>query len=330
MRSDFQALVVSNEPQFRVEVQTLALEDLPPGEVLIEVAYSSVNYKDGLAAHPEGRILRSYPFVPGIDLAGKVVSSQDSRYKEGDEVLITGYDLGVTHYGGYSQYARVPADWIVPLPPGLTLKEAMILGTAGFTAGMSVDKLQQMGIRPESGPILVTGATGGVGSTAVAMLAKLGYEVVASTGKASEQDFLRRLGASEVLSREEVTAPSKRALEKERWAGAVEPVGGATLPYVLRTVKYGGAVALSGLAGGNEIHTTVYPFILRGVQLLGIDSVFCPMDYRLQVWQRLATDMKPEHLQEIGFEVSLQELPDTLAAILRGEIRGRAVVRLHD
>jgi len=326
----FRALVVEKtEDTFSVSVQERRMDDLPEGDVTIRVAYSSVNYKDGLACIPNGRILTRYPMVPGIDLSGVVVDSKDPRFREGDEVLVTGYELGVSHEGGFSEMARVPGDWVVPLPKGLTLKEVMALGTAGFTAALSVHQLLAHGGTPDKGPVIVTGATGGVGSTAVAILAQLGYDVAASTGKASEEAYLRKLGAREILSREEVSAESKRALEKERWAGAVDPVGGKTTAYLLRTTKYGGSIALSGLTGGNALETTVFPFILRGVNLLGIDSVYCPMELRKSLWERLAGEWKPRHLTEdIAREVTLDTLQETLAAILRGEVRGRTVVRL--
>lgn len=301
---------------------------MPVGDVLIRVAYSSVNYKDGLASTPNGKIVKSYPFVPGIDLAGTVVESQDPRFRQGDEVIVTSYELGVSRYGGFSEYARVPAGWVVPLPTGLTMKEAMAIGTAGFTAGLSVQRLEEHGVTPEKGPVLVTGATGGVGSMAVSMLAKLGYNVAAGTGKTSEHEYLKQLGAREILSREEVSDAS-RPLQKERWAGAVDPVGGKTLAYLLSAVKYGGSVAVSGLTGGTELNTTVFPFILRGVNLLGIDSVYCPMDVRVELWNRLARDLKPANLlDDIGREITLDELPETLASILKGEVRGRTIVRL--
>ena len=330
MAETFRALVVEKtEDTFSVSVQERRMDDLPEGDVTIRVAYSSVNYKDGLACIPNGRILTRYPMVPGIDLSGVVVDSKDPRFREGDEVLVTGYELGVSHEGGFSEMARVPGDWVVPLPKGLTLKEVMALGTAGFTAALSVHQLLAHGVTPDKGPVIVTGATGGVGSTAVAILAQLGYDVAASTGKASEEAYLRKLGAREILSREEVSAESKRALEKERWAGAVDPVGGKTTAYLLRTTKYGGSIALSGLTGGNALETTVFPFILRGVNLLGIDSVYCPMELRKSLWERLAGEWKPRHLTEdIAREVTLDTLQETLAAILRGEVRGRTVVRL--
>lgn len=321
-------MVEKTEDSFSVGVKELTLDQLPVGDVLIRVAYSSVNYKDGLASTPNGKIVKSYPFVPGIDLAGTVVESQDPRFRQGDEVIVTSYELGVSRYGGFSEYARVPADWVVPLPTGLTMKEAMAIGTAGFTAGLSVQRLEEHGVTPEKGPVLVTGATGGVGSTAVSMLAKLGYDVAAGTGKTSEHEYLKQLGAREILSREEVSDTS-RPLQKERWAGAVDPVGGKTLAYLLSAIKYGGSVAVSGLTGGTELNTTVFPFILRGVNLLGIDSVYCPMDVRVELWNRLARDLKPANLlDDIGREITLDELPETLASILKGEVRGRTIVRL--
>lgn len=327
--NQFRALVVDKtEEQFSVGVKELTVNDLPQGEVLIRVAYSSVNYKDGLASIPNGRIVRSYPFIPGIDLAGTVVESASPQFKEGDDVIVTSYELGVAHYGGFSELARVPAGWVVPLPQGLSMKEAMALGTAGFTAALSIHRLEENGLRPDKGTVLVTGSTGGVGSTAVSMLAKLGYEVAASTGKESEHEFLRGLGAKEILHRDEVV-DSGQPLQKERWAGAVDPVGGKTLSYLLATTKYGGSVAVSGLTGGNELNSTVFPFILRGINLLGIDSVYCPMELRQKLWQRLADEMKPNQLLEsIGNEITLEQLPDTLGSILKGNVRGRTIVRL--
>lgn len=325
----FRALVVEKtEDSVSLNVKELTFDDLPQGDVLIRVAYSSVNYKDGLACIPNGRIVKSYPFVPGIDLSGTVVESRDPRFREGDEVIVTSYELGVSHFGGFSEYARVPADWVVKLPQGLTLKEAMALGTAGFTAGLSIQRLEENGLNPDRGPVIVTGATGGVGSTAVAMLAKKGYHVAASTGKASEHEYLHKLGAAEILSRDEVTDTS-RPLQKERWAAAVDPVGGKTLAYLLSSVKYGGSVAVSGLTGGSEFSSTVFPFILRGVNLLGIDSVYCPRDVRVPLWDRLAGDLKPENLLDsIGYEITLDEIPSAVSAILKGEVRGRTIVRM--
>ncbi|WP_100397780.1 NADPH:quinone oxidoreductase family protein [Bacillus sp. FJAT-44742] len=329
--NSFKALVVdkSGDEEVSVNVKELQQDDLPAGDVLIKVHYSSVNFKDGLAATKNGNIVSSYPMVPGIDLAGVVESSDSSSFSKGDKVIVTSYDLGVDHFGGYSEYARVPSEWVVPLPQGLSLKEAMIFGTAGFTAGLSVIRLQEEGVTPEDGPVLVSGATGGVGSMAVAMLAKLGYEVVASTGKESEHNYLKELGASEIVSREELNPEKIRPLDKQRWAGAVDPVGGETLSYILSTVKYGGAVAVSGLTGGTKVPTSVFPFILRGVNLVGIDSVHCPMERRKNVWERLAGDLKVEDLLEtIEDTITLEELPDTLSEILQAKVRGRKVVEL--
>jgi acrylyl-CoA reductase (NADPH) len=290
-----------------------------------------VNYKDGLASSPDGKIVRSYPFIPGIDLSGVVVRSKDSRFKAGDEVIATSYEIGVSHYGGYSEYAQIPADWVVPLPKGLSLKEAMVYGTAGFTAGLSVQRLEENGLTPDKGKVLVTGATGGVGSIAVAILAKRGYHVVASTGKQSEHDFLLELGASEILSREDVTGQNIRALDKQLWAAAIDPVGGKTLASILTKITYNGSVAVSGLTGGGDVPTTVFPFILRGISLLGIDSVYCPLETRIALWKRMATDFKPDHLLKVmNKEVPLDKLPNELTSILKGEARGRIIVKLKN
>lgn len=302
---------------------------LPAGDVTVQVEWSGLNYKDGLACTPNGRIIRDYPMVPGIDFAGRVLASRDARFKEGAAVLMTGFEAGVSHPGGFAERARVPGDWLVPLPPGLTTKEAMALGTAGFTAALSVHALERHGLTPAAGPVIVTGATGGVGSTAIGMLARLGYTVAAGTGKASEHDFLRQLGAREILSREEVSAESERGLEKERWAGAVDPVGGKTTAYLLRTMRYGGVVAVSGLTGGTVVNTSVLPFILRAVSLIGIESVFAPMALRLELWRRLGGDLKPSGLLDlIAREITLDGLNEAVAKILKGEMRGRTLIRL--
>lgn len=334
MTTTFQAFVAERRgEELACEVRGLRMEDLPNGEVTVRVAWSGVNYKDALAASPSGRVVRSYPMVPGIDLAGTVIESRDARFREGDLVLATGYELGTGRFGGYSEIARVPGDWLVPLPAGLSLREAALLGTAGFTAALSLHRLEEHGLRPGSGaPVLVTGATGGVGSAAVAMLAARGYDVAAVTGKDAEHAYLRGLGAQTVLAREELVPEggnSAKPLRKERWAGAVDPVGGASLPALLGTIRYGGAVALSGLAGGTDFTATVYPFILRGVALIGIDSVYCPQPLRLTLWERLASDLKPPRLAElVHSEVTLERLPGAFATILRGGVRGRILVRL--
>ncbi|MDF2925656.1 MAG: quinone oxidoreductase [Paenibacillaceae bacterium] len=330
MSEAFQALVVEKGDAFTTGVKTLTRHDLPAGEVLIKVAYSSVNYKDGLAAIPDGNIVKSYPFVPGIDLSGYVAASADGRFREGQPVLVTGYGLGVSHFGGYSELARVPAEWVVPLPEGLSVREAMIYGTAGFTAALSIKRLQENGASPANGKVLVTGATGGVGGAAIAMLAKLGYQVAASTGKSNEADYLTALGAAEVITREDVYGGgSVRPLDKQLWQAAVDPVGGSQLAAILSKIAYKGSVAVSGLTGGTSVPATVLPFILRGVNLLGIDSVMCPAQERLALWQRMAAEWKPEQLDVlVDREVSLQELPQALEDILKSNTRGRVLVRI--
>ena len=330
MTQQFDALFVNkHEDDFSLTIKQLSLSDLPEGDVLIRVHYSGVNYKDSLATIPNGNIVGRYPIVPGIDMAGIVVSSKDPRFKEGDEVIATSYEIGVSHFGGYSEFARIPAEWVVPLPEGLTLKEAMIIGTAGFTAALSIMRLEENGLKQEDGNVLVTGATGGVGSFAVSILSKLGYSVEASTGKKSEHAYIKELGATKILSREDVYDGTLRPLGKQKWIGAVDPVGGETLASVLSQVKYGGSVAVSGLTGGTNLPSTVFPFILRGVSLLGIDSVNCPMDTRLKVWERLATDFKLDHVEQlIQQEISLQELPDVLPTLLKGQAKGRTIVKL--
>jgi NADPH2:quinone reductase len=304
----------------------LSLDDLSAGDVVIKAQYSSVNYKDALAATGSGKIMRRFPLVGGIDVAGTVESSADARFKAGDAVLVTGYDLGVAHDGGYAQFVRVPADWVVPVPAGLSTLDVMAIGTAGFTAALSIVEMERNGLTPASGPVIVTGATGGVGSVAVQCLAARGYDVTALTGKPQEEAFLRSLGAKQILARDGMQMGT-RPLEKALWAGAVDPVGGATLAWLTRTMMPNGCIASSGLTGGTELHTTVMPFILRGVKLLGIDSVLCPMPTRLEVWRRLATDLKPAKLAESIHQISLAELPSAFDALLKGQARGRAVVR---
>lgn len=329
MTNPFQALVVDKTEPFSVKVSPVTLGELPAGEVLIKVAYSSVNYKDGLASIPNGNIVRNYPFIPGIDLSGTVVSSTDSRFQEGQPFIATSYGIGVSHFGGFSEYARIPADWIVPLPEGLSLREAMIYGTAGFTAALSVQALEGNGLAADKGKVLVTGATGGVGGAAVAILAKLGYQVTASTGRLEEAGYLQSLGAAEVISREDVAGSAVKPLDKQLWQAAVDSVGGTPLAAVLSNIAYGGAVAASGLTAGTAVPTTVLPFILRGVSLLGIDSVACPMEKRAALWQRMAGDMKPDVLDGlVDREITLQELPAALEDILKSNTRGRVLVRL--
>ena len=325
----FRALVAEKQDDDVVrELRTVEPDELPDGELLVRVAFSSVNYKDALASTAEGQVARISPLVLGIDLAGEVVESSSSDFSEGQGVLAHGYDIGVAHHGGLAEYARIPADWALPLPDGLDPRTAMALGTAGFTAGLSVHALEERGLTPQAGPVLVTGATGGVGSVAVGILAERGFEVHAATGKDSEHDYLHGLGAAEIVSREEVTAESDRPLEKQRWAGAVEPVGGPALAFIMRTLRYGGAVAVSGMTGGVGVKTTVLPLILRGVGVLGADSVNTPMELRRAVWQRLATDLRPRGLEEITHEIELDAVEALFDAILAAGVRGRTVVRI--
>lgn len=328
--ASFRAFVVdkSAEGAFSRGLRQLGAQDLPPGEVTVAVAWSSVNFKDGLAAREDGRVARAYPLVPGIDLAGTVVASEDDAFPVGTGVLAHGYEIGVARHGGFAELARVPSGWTVALPAGLTAREAMEIGTAGFTAGMSVAALEARGLRPGDGPVLVTGASGGVGSAAIAILASRGHEVWAATAKADEHGRLRDLGAAGFLTRDEVTAPGK-PLERERWAGAVDTVGAATLPYALRTLRIGAAVASSGNASGAELSTTVFPFILRGCALLGMDSANMAIESRRALWGRLATDLLPRGIADGISEVSLDDIESALDAIYAGRARGRWVVRVR-
>jgi acrylyl-CoA reductase (NADPH) len=328
--SSFRAYVVDRDGErFERGLRTLTPDDLPDGDVDIRVAWSSVNYKDGLAAIPDGKVARTYPLVPGIDLAGTVVRSAHPSFRPGAEVIAHGYDLGVSRHGGFAEFARVPAEWVVPLPGGLTAREAMALGTAGFTAAEAIAELEARGLEPDHGPVLVTGATGGVGSTALAILSGLGYEVWAVTGKIDERAWLETLGAVGFLTREEATAEG-RSIESERWAGAIDAVGAATLPYILRTLRHGAAAAACGNTSGPVLATTVFPFILRGVALLGIDSAYLPISRRRRIWERLATDLRPRSLAERVTEVTLDTLEPALDAIIAGQARGRWVVRIGD
>ncbi len=329
MKETIRAYVVTQDgDDVKGEVTTLATDQLPAGEVTVEVEYSSLNYKDGLACIPKGGIVRSYPHVPGIDAAGRVIESQDASFAVGDRVLITGYDLGVSHWGGYAEYVRVPAAWVVKTPDNLSNFEAMALGTAGFTAAMCLLVMERNGLTSEQGPVLVTGATGGVGSAAVNILAQKGYTVAASTGKADQHDYLRDLGASEILSREDVSVTDERPrpLLKATWAGAVDTVGGSTLSYLIRTTNLAGNIALCGLVGGHNFNGTVIPFLLRGINLLGIDSVMCPMPYRQSIWQRLATDLKPSNLEQMSQVITLDDVTGAVGDILQGKVKGRLLV----
>jgi acrylyl-CoA reductase (NADPH) len=309
-------------------IDTLALDDLGPGEVVVRVRWSDINYKDALAATGAGRILRRYPLVGGIDLAGEVVSSSDPRYVAGQQVLVTGCGLSETHDGGYAEYARVAGDWVIPLPAGLDACDAMKLGTAGFTAALAVHRMEQNGQAPGNGPVVVTGATGGVGSLAIDMLAGRGYEVVAVSGKAEADDYLRGLGAARILRRQDID-PGKRPMEKALWAGAIDNLGGDLLAWLTRTVDQWGNIASVGLAAGAELKTTVMPFILRGVNLLGINSVYTPRELRLAVWTRLAGDLRPRHLDAICTKVvDLDALPAQFDDYLKGRVIGRTVVKI--
>ena len=324
----FRAFVVDRRNDVFVRgLETLTPDALPAGDVDIEVSWSSINYKDGLAATADGKVARAYPLVPGIDMAGTAIRSAHPGIPAGREVIAHGYDLGVSRHGGFAEYARVPADWIVPLPRGLTARDAMAIGTAGFTAAVAIVELEARGLEPDNGPVLVTGASGGVGSTAIAILAELGYEVWAVTGKPDEHAALTALGVTGFLAREEVAAEG-RPLETERWAGAIDSVGAAALPYILRTLRRGGAVAACGNASGAALATTVFPFILRGAAILGIDSAYLPIARRRRIWERLATDLRPRNLGDRVSEVTLDTLEPALDAIRSGEARGRWVVRI--
>jgi acrylyl-CoA reductase (NADPH) len=326
MPDTFKALVLTQEDgRTVVSIRQLSEADLPDGDVLLAVEYSSLNYKDGLAITGKGKIVRQWPLVPGIDLAGRVLASDSPDYRPDDRVVLTGWGVGEKYWGGYSQRQRVRSDWLVPLPAGLDSRTAMAIGTAGFTAMLCVMTLEEAGITPDSGPVLVTGASGGVGSIAVAILAKLGYRVAAVSGKADADAFLRGLGASEILSRESMSQPP-RALEGQRWAGAVDTVGSTMLARVLAETHYGGCVAACGLAGGADLPTTVMPFILRNVSLRGVDSVMCPVGRRKAAWQRLVDDLPAAALGEIGQVAALEQLPALAEKITRGEIRGRVIV----
>lgn len=305
---------------------------LDPGEVTVAVTHSSINYKDALAATGAGRIIRRFPCVGGVDLAGRVTASADPRFKPGDEILATSYDIGVAHHGGFAEQARLPADWVVKLPAGLSLRDAMALGTAGFTAGLAVVRMEHEGLTPDKGPVVVSGATGGVGSIAIEILAKRGYHVLALTGKEAERDYLIGLGAREVLLRQSLDLAKIKPLGKETWAGAVDNLGGDVLAWMASTMKVGGALASIGLAASFSLNTTVMPFILRGVSLLGIDSVNCPMALRTAVWQHLATDMRPAHLapgsNSMVREIAFGDLPAAFEDYIQGRVKGRVVVSI--
>ena len=314
-------------PGVRAGLEQLVVDDLPAGEVLVAVEWSTVNYKDGLVTQPGNRVARVSPLVPGVDLAGVVAHSTVASLPAGTPVLAHGHDIGVSRHGGFARYARLPAEWVLPLPPGLSAREAMTIGTAGFTAALSVDELERRGLTPGSGPVLVTGAAGGVGSVSVVLLAGRGYEVVASTGRRTEAPWLEALGAARVVGRDEIDDEPQRMLGRERWAGAVDCVGGTTLARILRSLRYGAAVAASGLTGGTTIETTVYPFITRQVALIGVDSVRTPIERRAAIWDRLGSDMRPPNLELlVEHEVPLAEVHGALERILAASVRGRALV----
>ncbi|MGH7848542.1 MAG: YhdH/YhfP family quinone oxidoreductase [Candidatus Binatia bacterium] len=327
----FKAMVVSETAakEFTREVAQKSLGDLPPGELLIEVKYSSLNYKDALSATGNKGVTRKYPHTPGIDAAGVVTESKEPTFAPGVQVVVTGFDLGMNTSGGFGRYIRVPAGWAVKLPENLTLKESMAHGTAGFTAALSVLKLQRYGLTKDQGEVLVTGATGGVGSLAVSLLAKLGFHVVAATGKTSERDFLAMLGAKEIICREDANDASGRPLLKTRWAAVVDTVGGNILSTAIKSTKQDGLVAACGNAASPDLALTVYPFILRAVSLLGINSVDCPMDTRILIWERLSQEWKLDFSGDLISECPLEELNPKIDQILRGEIRGRVVVNLN-
>ncbi|TDE35067.1 acryloyl-CoA reductase [Antarcticimicrobium sediminis] len=329
----FNALVVNKDEESgktSAAVERISVGDLPDGEVLVAVDYSTVNYKDGLCIGPGAGLVRKYPHVPGIDFAGTVEASQDARYKPGDKVVLTGWRVGEAHWGGYAQKARVLADWLVPLPAGLDTRAAMAVGTAGLTAMLAVMALQEHGLTPDQGPVLVTGAAGGVGSVAVAILAHLGYEVAAVTGRPETEAYLRGLGASQIVPREDLTEVTRKPLESELWASCVDAVAGAMLGRVLKQMKYGGSVAAIGLAGGAAIEgALITPFILRGVNLLGIDSVMQPYDNRLRAWERVARDLPMAKLEAMVQPATLSDLPALGADILKGKVKGRVVVDVN-
>ena len=327
----FNALIVNKDDEGKTSasVGQIGLDDLPEGDVVVAVDYSTVNYKDGLCIGPGGGLVRNYPHVPGIDFAGTVETSNDPRYAAGDKVVLTGWRVGEMHWGGYAQKARVKADWLVPLPSGLTTRQAMAVGTAGFTAMLAVMALQDHGMKPDQGTVLVTGAAGGVGSVATAILSHLGFEVAAVTGRPDTADYLKSLGATQIVARDEINETVKRPLESENWAGCVDAVGGPMLARVLGQMKYGASVAAVGLAGGANLPATVIPFLLRGVNLLGIDSVMQPYDNRLRAWERIATDLPMDKLEAMIHPATLGDLPQLGADILKGQVKGRVVVDVN-
>ena len=328
----FNALVVNKDEESgktSASVEQINLDQLPEGNVVVNVDYSTVNYKDGLCIGPGGGLVRAYPHVPGIDFAGTVESSDDARYAVGDSVVSTGWRVGEIHWGGYSQKARVNADWLVPLPAGLTSRQAMAVGTAGFTAMLAIMALEDHGLKQDQGPVLVTGAAGGVGSVATAILANLGYEVAAVTGRPEAEDYLRSLGATQIVARDEIKETVKRPLERATWAGCIDAVGGEMLARVLGQLKYGGSATAIGNAGGAALPASIIPFLLRGVNLLGIDSVMQPYDNRLSAWERIASDLPVDKLEAMIHPATLGDLPALGKDILKGQVKGRVVVDVN-
>ncbi|MBX2882580.1 MAG: oxidoreductase [Granulosicoccus sp.] len=328
----FNALVLNKDNDGNVSSSVTSLDEsaLPEGDVTVRVDFSTLNYKDGLVLGGLGGLVRQYPHVPGIDFAGSVESSDHPNFSAGDKVVLTGWRVGEMHWGGYSQKARVKGDWLVPLPDGLNTKQAMSVGTAGLTAMLGVLALEDHGLTPSSGPVLVMGAAGGVGSVAAALLSKAGYEVHGSSGRPDMNDYLKSLGISQVIPRDELAEPNGKPMNKERWAGAIDSVGGSSLANVLTQIKYGGSVAAIGLAGGNKLETTVIPFLLRGVNLLGIDSVMCPYEKRIKAWQRIASDLDPTLLESMTTISPLSDAPKLGKTILEGAIRGRLVIDVNE
>jgi acrylyl-CoA reductase (NADPH) len=329
MSGTFKAILISRDADKKqsVEITELSEADLMEGNVTVSVEYTTVNYKDGLAITGKAPVVRRFPMVPGVDFAGTVLASSHPDFTIGDKVILNGWGVGETHYGAYARRARVKGDWLIPLPSGLTARDAMALGTAGYTAMLCVMALERHGISPDRGPLVVTGAAGGVGTVAIALLSKLGYHVIASTGRTQEADFLMDLGAVEIIARDELSGPAK-PLAKERWSGGVDAVGSHTLANVLSMTSYGGAVAACGLAGGMDLPASVAPFILRGVSLLGIDSVMAPKTLRLEAWRRLASDMDHGKLAALSRTIGFDDIIDTAKAIVEGEVRGRVVVEI--
>jgi acrylyl-CoA reductase (NADPH) len=329
MAGKFKAILITRDADKKqaVAVSELSEDELMDGDVTVSVEYTTVNYKDGLAITGKAPVVRRFPMIPGVDFAGTVLASSHPGFKIGDSVILNGWGVGETHYGAYARRARVRGDWLVPLPAGLTARDAMAIGTAGYTAMLSVMALERHGITPDRGPLIVTGAAGGVGTVAISLLSQLGYRVVASTGRPGEADFLKELGAAEIIARDELSAPAK-PLGKERWAGGVDAVGSHTLANVLAMTSYGGAVAACGLAGGMDLPASVAPFILRGVSLLGIDSVMAPKALRIEAWRRLATDLDHGKLAALSRTIGFDDIIDTAKAIVEGKVRGRVVVEM--